>query len=181
MPSSGGIHHCRIRDVLCRYNSRSWIRYPLALRVRRWVLASSSGIIPSWRYLVIDVRQFISRPGRPTVATISSFCLGSGVLGLVEAPGQAPSITAGSCLPGGVPGAETGVPSLGEVPGAIARVSSSSRMEGLKRSCANTPGGGDSRLDPSRARALAALLSHRRMWWNSKPSNFSSNLLTSCR
>jgi hypothetical protein len=75
------------------------------------------------------------------VATISSVCPRSNVLGPIEASGQAPSVTVGSCLLGGVPGAKTGAPSLGEVPGAIARVSSSSWMEGLKRSCTKTPCG----------------------------------------
>jgi hypothetical protein len=130
-----------------RVTASLWIRYPVILLGEGLLLASvclqiilwqrntntsSSGIIPRWRYLVIDLHQSISGLGSPTTATISFVCPGSGVLGLTEALGQAPSITLGSCLPGGVPGAETSVPLMGEVLGVIAGVSSSSRMEGLK-------------------------------------------------
>jgi hypothetical protein len=129
------------------------------LCVRHRVQTSSLGIIPSWRYSVIDRCQSISGMCSPTAATISSVCPGSGVLGLAKAQGQAPSVTVGSRLPCGVLITETSVPSLGEVPGRIVGASSSSRMEGLKRSCTNMLGGGDSQLDPSRARASADSLS----------------------
>jgi hypothetical protein len=61
--------------------------------------------------------------------------------------------------PGGVLGTDTGLSSPSEDPGASVEMSSSSQMEGLNKSCVNTPGAGGSRLDPSWARALATSLS----------------------
>jgi hypothetical protein len=55
------------------------------------------------------------------------------------------------------------LPSFGEHLGECARVSSSSRIEGLNKSYVNTPGGAGWQLDPSQARALAASLSHQRI------------------
>jgi hypothetical protein len=65
--------------------------------------------------------------------------------------------------PGGVSGMGTDPPMWGEPPCEFAGVSSVSRIEGLSRSYMNTPRGGDSRLDPSRARASATSLSCQRM------------------
>jgi hypothetical protein len=57
----------------------------------------------------------------------------------------------------------TKLPSFREALGERARISSLSQIEGLSKSCMNIPGGGGSRLDPGRARALAASLSRRRI------------------
>jgi hypothetical protein len=111
------------------------------MRVRRGFPTSSSGIIASWRYSVIGLRQSVSWLSCPIVATICSICPRLGILGPAEASGEALSITVGSYLPGGVPCAETSAPSSRKVLGAIAGVSSLSRMEGLKRSCTNRPRG----------------------------------------
>jgi hypothetical protein len=83
--------------------------------------------------------------------------------------------------PGGTPGAGIDLSSSTEVPGTGTGISSSSRMEGLNKSYANTLGWCGLWLDSSRAWASAASLSHRRIWWSLKLSNFSSGLLTSCR
>jgi hypothetical protein len=83
-------------------------------------------------------------------------------------------------LPSEVPSAGCGLSSHGEISGMCTRISSFSQMDGLNKYCVNMPGGGGSRLDPSPARASAASLSRQRIWWSSKPSNFSSNFLISC-
>jgi hypothetical protein len=85
------------------------------------------------------------------------------VVGLAEALGLAPDIGDGPPSPDRGPSTETGPPSSSEPPGAHAGISSSSRIEGLNRSYMNTPGGGDSQLDPSQAKASATSLSHRRI------------------
>jgi hypothetical protein len=76
---------------------------------------------------------------------------------------MASGIGARPLSPGRVLGTGVELPSSREPSGEHAGVSSSSLIEGLNRSCVKTPGGGDSRLDPSRARASAASLSHRRI------------------
>jgi hypothetical protein len=75
----------------------------------------------------------------------------------------ASSVRVGSFSPGGVPGMGTEEPSSGEVPGECTGTSSSDRIEGLNKSCANTPGGLGSRLDPSRVRASTTSLSRQRI------------------
>jgi hypothetical protein len=61
-------------------------------------------------------------------------------------------------FPGGVPGAGTGLSSPREILGSSTKISFSSRMEGLNKSCANMPGWGGSQLDLTRARALVIVL-----------------------
>jgi hypothetical protein len=90
-------------------------------------------------------------------------CPRSGVICLAEALGLSPDVGAGPSSPGGVPDMEIGPPLSGEAPDTSAGVSSPSWIEGMNRSCANTPRGGDSQLDPSWARASAASLPHQRM------------------
>jgi hypothetical protein len=163
LPSSGVIHHWRMPEVLRRYNSLSWIKYPLALRVRHQVLVSSSGIITSHRYSAIGFCQSCSEPVGLITTTNAFACPGSSVVGPTGAPGLAPDISDGPPSADGGPGTETGLPSSGEPSGTRARTSSSSQIEGLNRSYTNTPGGGDSRLDPSWAKASAVSLSPRWM------------------
>jgi hypothetical protein len=165
LPSSGGIHHWKMPEVLRRYNSLSWIRYPLALRARCRVLVSSSGITPSYRYSAIGFCQSTSGLGSPITATNSFACPGSGMVGSVGAPGLAPDIGDGTPYTDGGFGTEIDPPSSGEPPppGAHAGISSSSLIECLNRSCVNTPGGGNSWLDPSWVKASTASLSHWRM------------------
>jgi hypothetical protein len=55
-------------------------------------------------------------------------------------------------LPGGVPGAGCGLFLPREILGEGTRISFSSRLDGLNKSCVNKPGGGGSWLDSSRAR-----------------------------
>jgi hypothetical protein len=100
----------------------------------------------------------------PTIATTSPSGPGLGAIGPAEAPGLASDIGAGPFSPGGVPGTDIELPSSGEAPGERTEMSSLGQIEGLNKSCVNTPGGGGSRLDPSRARASASSLSHRRIW-----------------
>jgi hypothetical protein len=111
---------------------------------------------------VIAFHQFASRLGGPTTATTSPACPGFDAIGLGQAPGPAPDNGARPLSPGGVPSMGTGPPSLGEPQGERARASSLSRMEGLNRSCANTPGG-HSWLELSWARASTASLSRQRI------------------
>jgi hypothetical protein len=72
-----------------------------------------------------------------------------------------------------------GLSSPGEISGLGTEISSSSQINDLNKSCSNMPGEGISWLDPSRARASAASLSHQRIWWSSKSSNLFSNFLIS--
>jgi hypothetical protein len=150
-PSLGGIHCWRMPQVLHEYNSLSWIKYPLALRVRRWVLVSSYGIIPSHRYSMIDFCKSSSGPAGLTTTTNGFACPESSVVGPTVAPGLAPDIGNGPPSPDGGPSTETYPPSSGEPPGTHIKISSLSQIEGLNRFCVNTPRGGDSWLDPSRA------------------------------
>jgi hypothetical protein len=67
-----------------------------------------------------------------------------GAMGLAEAPGLASGVSVRPFSPGGVPGMGTEVTSTGEVPSERTGTSSSSRIDGLNKSYANTPGGVDS-------------------------------------
>jgi hypothetical protein len=120
----------------------------LVLRVRRRVSVSSSGIVPSWRYSKIGFHQSTSGLGGLTIAATSPSGPGLSSIGPTEAPELASDTAAGPFFPGGVLGAGTKLTSSGEVPGKCTRTSSSSRIEGLNKSYANTHGGGGSRLDP---------------------------------
>jgi hypothetical protein len=153
----------------------------LARRGRHRVSVSSSGIIPSRRYSDIGFCQSASGSGSLTIAAISPSGSRFGSLGPAEAHGLTLEVGTGPSFPGGVPGVGIGLSSSGEILSLGTGISPSSRMGGLNKSCANTPGGDGSWLDLSRARALAASLSHRWIWWSSKPSNFSSSFPTSCR
>jgi hypothetical protein len=133
-----------------QYNSLSWMRYPLAQRTSRWVSILSSGIATSWRYSEIGYRQFVLEPDGPVTATISIPGFRVGLVGLPGVPRSVFRVRGGSPSPGGVLSA--GV-----------RLSSSSRMDNLMRSCTNTLKGGCSRLDPSRVRASIASLSRLRI------------------
>jgi hypothetical protein len=168
-------------EVLQWYSLLSWIKYPLALRARHRVSVSSSGIVPSWRYSTISFYQSTSGLSGPTTAITSPVGPGFGAIGPAEAFGLASGIGNVPLSPGEAPGTGAKLHSSRGPPGEHAGVSSSSHIEGLNRSCTNTPDGGDSLLDPSRARESAASLSRQRIWWSSKSSNFSSSLLTSYR
>jgi hypothetical protein len=63
-----------------------------------------------------------------------------GAIGPAEAPGLASGVCAEPFSPHGVPGMGTEVPSFREVSGERTGTSSSSRIEGLNKSCVNTPG-----------------------------------------
>jgi hypothetical protein len=119
--------------------------------------------------------------GGLTKTTISPSHTRLGAIGSAETPGLPSDIGVGPFSPSGFPGTGVELSSSEEGPGECTGISSSSQVDGLNKSGANTPRGGVSRLDSSRARALAALLSHRRICWSSKLSIFSSSLLTSCR
>jgi hypothetical protein len=153
----------------------------LALCVRHRVSVLSSSMVPSRRYSEIGLHQFIAWLGGPTTATTSPSGHELGLISLVEGPGSAFDINTRPSSPGGIPGAGIEPLASEEVPDVGSGISSSSQMEGLNKSCMNTPGGGGSRLDPNQATASASSLSHRRIWWSSKSLNFSSNLLTSYR
>jgi hypothetical protein len=84
-------------------------------------------------------------------------------IGPIEVPGSASKVGDMPPLLSRVPDVDVGLSSLDGVPGTGAGPSSSSWIEGLNKSCVNTPGGGGSRLDPSRVRVLTASLSHRRI------------------
>jgi hypothetical protein len=135
----------------------------LALRSRRQVLVSSSSIVPNWRYPEISFHQSALGLGGPTTSATSPLGPGLGSIGQAEFLGMASDTGAEPFSPGRVPGAGTEMSSSGEVPGECTRISSLSRIEGLYKSYANTPGGGGSRLDLSRARASTASLSCRRI------------------
>jgi hypothetical protein len=87
---------------------------------------------------------------------------GLSVIGPIKAPGLAFNIGTGPFSPGMVLGMGVELPSSGEAPGKHVGISSR-QIEGLNKSSMNTPGGGGSRLDPSRARASATSLSHQRI------------------
>jgi hypothetical protein len=133
----------------------------LALCVRHRV--SSSGIVPSRRYSKIGLHQSTSGLGGPIIAATPPSDPGLCSIGPTEASGLASNTDAKLLSPGRVNGVGTELPSSREVPGNCTRISSSSRIEGLNKSCVNTPGGGGSQLDPSRPSALAASLSHQRI------------------
>jgi hypothetical protein len=131
--------------------------------VRRRALVLSYGIVRRQRYSKIGFHQSASGLGGLTTSATSPSGPELGLIGPVEAPELASDAGAGLFSPGGVPGAGTELPSSGEVLGECTRISSLSRIEGFNKSCANTPGGGGSRLNLSRVRALAASLSRRRI------------------
>jgi hypothetical protein len=83
--------------------------------------------------------------------------------GPAEVPKLDFDVGAGLLPPSGVPGMGTEAPSSREVSGECTRTSSSSRIEGLNKSCVNTPGGFSSRLNLSRVRASTASLSRQRI------------------
>jgi hypothetical protein len=143
------------------------------------VLVSSSGMVPSQRYLEIVLRQSIVGLGGLTIASTSHSGPGLGLISLTEDLGSAFDVGTRPSSLGGTPGTSIELLASGDVLGAGSRISSLSQMEGLNKSCVNTPGGGGSQLDLNRARALATSLSYRRIWWSSKPLNLSSSLLTS--
>jgi hypothetical protein len=158
-------------ELLRRYNSSLWIRYPLAQRAKCQVLFSSSGIILSWRYSEIGSHQSVLGLGSPVIALISAPGSQSrpsspaGVPGLASkvgtgppSPGRVLGAGVGLSSPGGVPDVGVAMSLPGGAPSVGTRQSSSRWMDGLNKSCVNTPRGGGSRLDPSRARASAALL-----------------------
>jgi hypothetical protein len=151
---------------------------------KRWrgggLATSSSGMVPSWRYLEIGLRQFVAGLGGSIIAATSPSGPGIGLISPTEGHGSAFDVGTGSSSPDGAPGTDIKSSASGEVPGIGFTISSSSRMEGLNKSWVNTPGGGRSQLDPNRVMTSVAPLSHRRMWWSSKLSNFSSSLPTSC-
>jgi hypothetical protein len=93
--------------------------------------------------------QSSSGLGGPTIAATCPSGPGLGAMGPTEALGLTPSVGAGSFSPNGVPGMGTEVPSSREVPGKHTGTSSSSRIEGLNKSCVNTPEGVGSRLNLS--------------------------------
>jgi hypothetical protein len=122
---------------------------PLALRVRRRVLISSSGIVPSQRYSTIGFRQSALGLGDPTIAATSPSGPGLGAIGPAEAPGSTSDMGARLFCLGGTPGAGIELPLPREDSGKRTEMSSSSRIEGLNKSCVITLGGGGSQLDPS--------------------------------
>jgi hypothetical protein len=100
-----------------------------------------------------------------------------GSIGSAEAPGLALEERVVSLV--GLRGTGSWLSLPGEIPGTGTGISFSSQMEGLNKSCVNTPKGDGSWLNLRWVRVSAASLSHRRIWWSLKPSNSSSNLLTS--
>jgi hypothetical protein len=89
--------------------------------------------------------QSVTGLGGPTTATNSFVCPGPGVICSAEALEQSPNVGMGlSSLGGGGARTETSLPSLWEALSVSVGVSSSSRIEGLNRYCANTPRGGNS-------------------------------------
>jgi hypothetical protein len=112
----------------------------LALCVMCQVSVSSSSIVPSQRYSVIGFCQSTSGLGSLMTFATSPLGLGLGAIGPAEAPVLASGVGAGLFSPHGVPGMGTEVPSFGEVSGECTGTSSSSRIEGLNKSCVNTPG-----------------------------------------
>jgi hypothetical protein len=77
----------------------------LALCVRRRVLISSSGIVPSQRYSEIGFCQSASGLGGPTIAATSPLGPGLGSIGPAMAPGLASDTGTGPFSPGEVRGA----------------------------------------------------------------------------
>jgi hypothetical protein len=112
-------------------------------------LVSSSGIVPSQRYSTIGFCQSALGLGGLTIATTSPSSPRLGAIGPAEALGLASDIGARSFSSGGVPGMHIEMPSSGEALGERTGMSSLSRIEGLNKSYANTPGGGGLRLDLS--------------------------------
>jgi hypothetical protein len=96
--------------------------------------------------------QSASGSDGPTTSTISPPGSWLGLIGPTGAPGLTSEVRVGASLPGRVPSNGTGLSSPGEILGVGTGISSSSWMEGLNKSYVNTPGGGGSWLDPSRAR-----------------------------
>jgi hypothetical protein len=103
------------------------------------------GYCPSQRYLEIGFCQSTSGMGSLTTSTISPSGPRFGSIGSAAPPlGFTSEVGDWSSFPGGVLGIGIGLSSLGEVSDVGARLSSSSQMEGLNKSCANTPGCGSS-------------------------------------
>jgi hypothetical protein len=136
----------------------------LALRTRRWVLVSSSGMVPRWRYLEIGLHQSVVGLGSLIIAATSPSGPGLSLISPTEGPGSAFDIGTGTSSPGAAPGTGIESSSSEEVSGVGSEISSSSQMEGLNKSCANTPGGGGLQLDPNRVRVSVASLSYQRIW-----------------
>jgi hypothetical protein len=134
-------------EVLRRYSLLSWIRYPLALRVRSQVLVSSPVIVPSWRYLAIGFRQSVSGLGGPTIAATSPSGPGLGAIGSAETLRLASDICAGPLSPSGVPSTDIELPLSRDALGEHTGTSSLSQIVGLNKSRVNTPRGGGSWLD----------------------------------
>jgi hypothetical protein len=151
----------------------------MARRARHWVSVSSYSIVPSQMYSENGLRQSASGLGGPTMVSISPTVSQPCPIVPAEVPGLALEVRDTPYLPSRVLDAGARSSSPKEIPGTGGRTSSSSRMEGLNKSCINMPGGGGSRLDSSQARALATSLSRQRIWWSMKPSIFSSHFLTS--
>jgi hypothetical protein len=166
--------------VLRRYSSSLWIRCPLARRTRCQVLVSSSGMVPSQRYSEIDLLQSASGLSGLTIVAISPPGSRACLIGPAEVVGSALEVRATPSLSGRVPDMGVGLSSPGEIPGVGVRISFSSRMESLNKSYMNTPEEAIRGSIRAHTRVLAASLSHQRIWRCSKPSNFSSNFLTSC-
>jgi hypothetical protein len=99
-------------------------------------------MVPNRRYSAIGFHQPTSGLASPTIAATSPLGPRLGVMGPAEAPGLASDIGTG-------PSSSSELASIGEPLGGHAVVSSSSRIEGLNKSCMNTPGWGGSQFDLS--------------------------------
>jgi hypothetical protein len=144
-------------DTVCY--CESGIHWPC---VRSWVLISSSSMVPNRRDSINGFHQSTLRLDGPTIATISPSSPRLGVMGPAEAPGPASDIGTAPSSSDEAPGASIELPSTKKPPSGRAMVSSLSWIEGLNKYCVNTPEGGGSQFNPSRARASTASLSHQR-------------------
>jgi hypothetical protein len=112
--------------------------------VRRRVLVLSSGIFSSPRYSEIVLHQSVVKLGSPTIAATSPSGPGLGLISPVEGPESAFDVGTGPSSPSGAPGMGIGPSASRKVPDIGSGISSLSQMESLSKSCANTPGRGDS-------------------------------------
>jgi hypothetical protein len=125
------------------------MRSSLALRVRRRVSISSSGIVPNQRYSIIGFHQSTLGLGGSTTAATSPSGHGLGAIGPTEVPGLDSGVGAWTFSLGGLHGMGTEAPLSGDVLGECTETSSLNQIEGLNKSCTNTPRGVGSRLDLS--------------------------------
>jgi hypothetical protein len=112
--------------------------------VRHQVSVSSSGIVASRRYSAIGFYQSTFGLGGLIIAATYPSGPSLSIVGSAEVPGLASDVGARPPSLNGVPSMDILLPSYGETPCERTTMSYSSWIEGLNKSCKNTPRGGGS-------------------------------------